>query len=363
MKRRGFLATPLVLLALPALAQEYAAVRAGVPLVFPRDHGSHPLFRTEWWYITGWLKEPSGREFGVQVTFFRNRPRVAEDSTSRLAARQLLFAHAAIADVATGKLIHDQRAARAGLQLAEATEGDCAVWIDDWSLRRKGGVFSARIAARGFELGLEFAQTQALLAQGEGGVSRKGPKPGQASHYYSLPQLAVSGRVVLQGKPLAVTGTAWLDHEWASDYLAPEAAGWDWTGLNFADGSALMLFRIRTASTGVAGAARSAATYWAGGSLRRADGTRSVFKPGEVSFEALRHWQSAASGASYPVAMRIRAGELELDLEPMLDNQELDSRASTGTIYWEGAVTAKRGGRVIARGYLELTGYWRALKL
>ena len=354
MKRRGFLATPLVLLALPALAQEYAAVRAGVPLVFPRDHGGHPLFRTEWWYITGWLKEPSGREFGVQVTFFRNRPRVAEDSTSRLAARQLLFAHAAIADVATGKLIHDQRAARAGLQLAEATEGDCAVWIDDWSLRRKGGVFSARIAARGFELGLEFAQTQALLAQGEGGVSRKGPKPGQASHYYSLPQLAVSGRVVLQGKPLAVTGSAWLDHEWASDYLAEQAAGWDWTGINFADGSALMLFRIRD---------RAGSVYWAGGTARSADGIRRVFSPAEVSFEVLRQWKSAASGATYPVAMRIRAAGMTIDLEPLMDDQELDSRASTGTIYWEGAVRASRAGRELGRGYLELTGYAARLKL
>ena len=363
MRRRDFLVTPLALLSAPAWAADYAAARAGVPLVFPRDHGSHPVFRTEWWYITAWLKDASGQELGVQVTFFRNRPRVAEASASRLAARQLLFAHAALADPALGRLEHDQRAGRAGLELAEARQGDANVWIDDWVLRREGEVFIARIPARGFELQLEFRQTQPVLLQGEGGFSRKGPRAAQASHYYSLPHLAVTGRIVRQGRPIAVMGTAWLDHEWASDYLAPEAAGWDWTGLNFADGSALMLFRIRTASTGVTGAARSAATYWAGGSLRRADGTRSVFKPGEVSFQALRHWKSAASGASYPVAMRIRAGELELDLEPMLDNQELDSRASTGTIYWEGAVTAKQGGRVIARGYLELTGYWRALKL
>ncbi len=366
MRRRDFLVAPLALLSAPAGAADYAAARAGVPLVFPRDHGSHPVFRTEWWYITAWLKDASGQELGVQVTFFRNRPRVAEASASRLAARQLLFAHAALADPALGRLEHDQRAGRAGLELAEARQGDANVWIDDWSLRREGEVFIARIPARGFELQLEFRQTQPVLLQGEGGFSRKGPRAAQASHYYSLPHLAVTGGIVRQGRPTAVMGTAWLDHEWASDYLAPEAAGWDWTGLNFTDGSALMLFRIRTASTGVAGVAgtaRSAATYWAGGSLRRADGTRRVFKPGEVSFQALRHWQSTASGASYPVAMRIRAGELELDLEPMLDNQELDSRASTGTIYWEGAVTAKQGGRLIARGYLELTGYWRALKL
>ena len=355
MKRRHFLITPLTLLAWPALAQPYPPVRAGSALVFPRDHGSHPMFRTEWWYLTGWLKAESGREFGVQVTFFRNRPRVAEVSTSRFAAKQLLFAHAALADRANGHLEHDQRAARAGLELAEA--GDAAVWIDDWSLRRSGEVFTARIPARGFELELEFRQTQPILLQGESGLSRKGPKPVQASFYYSLPHLAVRGRVVQggqAGKALAVSGTAWLDHEWSSDYLAAAAEGWDWVGLNLADGVALMLFRIRE---------KTGKVYWAGGTLRRADGSRRVFAPGEIVFEPLRHWKSPASGAIYPVAMRVKAGELEFELEPLMDNQELDSRASTGTIYWEGAVRAKREGREMGRGYLELTGYWKALKL
>lgn len=360
MKRRNFLVTPLALLAAPARgqaqaqAQDYAVVRPGVPLQFPRDHGSHPLFRTEWWYITGWLKDESAHEFGVQVTFFRNRPRVNEASASRLAAKQLLFAHAAIADPAAGRLVHDQRAARAGLELAEAREGDTAVWIDDWSLRRDGEALVARLPARGFELDLRFTRTQPLLAQGEGGFSRKGPQPAQASFYYSLPHLAVRGRIVRAGKPVMVSGNAWLDHEWASDYLANEASGWDWTGLNFADGSALMVFQIR---------AKDGKTYWAGGALRRADGLRRVFSPGEISFAPLRLWKSPATGATYPVAMRVRAGDLAFDLEALMDDQELDSRVSTGTIYWEGAVRAMQAGRELGRGYLELTGYWRALKL
>jgi predicted secreted hydrolase len=359
-KRRCFLLTPLALLAFPASAGDYALVRAGAPLAFPRDHGSHPLFRTEWWYITGWLTDEAGREFGVQVTFFRNRPRVAEDSPSRLAARQLLFAHAAVADPESGRLQHDQRIARAGLDLAEAREGDMAVWIDDWSLRRDGDAIVARIAARDFALALGFSQTQPLLLQGEGarGISRKGPRPAQASFYYSLPQLAVQGTVTRGGKTRKVTGKAWLDHEWSSDYLAAEAAGWDWAGLNFADGSALMLFRIRGRDGGVSGG-----NYWAGGTLRRADGSRRVFAPADISFTPLRVWKSAASGASYPVAMRLRAGDLAFDIEPLFDDQELDSRASTGTIYWEGAVRAMQGGRELGRGYLELTGYWKALKL
>jgi predicted secreted hydrolase len=359
-RRRQFFGVPLSLL-VPGLVQAaredaYPAVRAGMPLRFPHDHGSHPGFRTEWWYVTGWLQDAAGREFGVQVTFFRNRPRVAETGTSRLAARQLLFAHAAIADPTTGKLVHDQRAGRAVLGLAGADEGDAAVWIDDWFFRRNADVFTTRIQARDFELELAFRQTQPVFEQGQDGLSRKGPRAAQASHYYSLPQLEASGRVVQNEKAFAVSGTAWLDHEWASDYLAAEAAGWDWTGLNFADGSALMLFRIRAAD---------GTPYWAGGALRRADGTRRVFTAAEVAFKPLRHWTSPASGARYPVAMGIRAPGIDLELEPLMDNQELDARASTGTIYWEGAVRVRSAGGTghIGRGYLELTGYWKTLKL
>jgi predicted secreted hydrolase len=337
-----------------AVAQDYAQVKPGYELQFPRDQGSHPQFRTEWWYLTGWVKKADGAELGIQITFFRNRPLLAEANPSKFAPRQLLFAHAALADPANGKLLHDQRAARAGFGLAEAKEGGTDVWIDDWSLQQTDSGYSARIAARDFGYALEFKTTESVLLQGELGLSRKGPLPAQASYYYSQPQLAVSGTVSVKGQPFAVSGSAWLDHEWSSEYLAKEAAGWDWVGLNLADGGALMVFRIRDKEGG---------TYWAGGDLLGADGRVRALKPEEVRFEPARRWRSPRTGVEYPVAMRLRAGGLDLELEPLMDDQELDARASTGTIYWEGAVRARAAGKLQGQGYLELTGYWRPLRM
>ena len=337
-----------------AVAQDYAPVQPGYALQFPRDHGRHPQFRTEWWSLTGWVKDARGRELGIQITFFRNRPRVAESNPSRFAPRQLLFAHAALADAKTGKLAPDQRAARAGFGLAEAKEGRTDVLIDDWSLRQTDSGYSARVMAQEFEYALDFKVTQPVLLQGDRGFSRKGPKPQQASYYYSQPQLAVSGSITVRGEKREVSGTAWLDHEWSSEYLAGEAAGWDWVGLNLADGGALMVFRMRDKQGG---------TLWAGGSLRAAGGRARSLAPGEIRFEPLRRWRSPRTQTEYPVALRVQAGELEFELAPMMDDQELDARASTGTIYWEGAVSAKSGGRILGSGYLELTGYWRPLRL
>jgi len=335
-------------------AAEYAAVQPGVELQFPRDQGSHPQFRTEWWYLTGWVKKPDGTDLGMQITFFRNRPRVAEANPSKFAPRQLLFAHAALADAKSGKLLHDQRAARAGFDLAEAKEGRTEVWIDDWSLKQSDTGYRAKISARDFAYALEFKPTQTVLLQGQHGMSRKGPRPQQASHYYSEPHLAVSGWITVKGARFEVTGQAWLDHEWSSDYIAKEAVGWDWVGLNLGDGGALMAFRMRDGSGG---------THWAGGALRSADGRVRVYARDEISFEPLRRWRSPRSGTEYPVAMRVKAGELELELEPLMDDQELDSRASTGAIYWEGAVRGRVAGKLRGLGYLELTGYWKPLHM
>jgi predicted secreted hydrolase len=337
-----------------AQAPGYPAVTAGYVLQFPRDHGAHPGYRTEWWYITGWVRTAEGIDLGVQVTFFRSRPGVQEDNPSKFAPRQLLFAHAAVADARVGKLLHDQRAAREGFGRALARSGDTEVRIDDWVLSRNAQGYSARISAREFKFDLRFVPaTAGVMPQGAGGYSRKGPKPAQASYYYSRPHLSVRGELVVRGVRTRVTGQAWLDHEWSSEYLAKEAAGWDWTGINLADGGALMAFRIRGRSGGV---------FWAGGSHRDAGGRITVFAPGDIAFAPLRHWRSPRTAADYPVAMRLRTGGLEIELHPLMDDQELDSRASTGAVYWEGAVTAMRNGEAVGRGYLELTGYLSALR-
>jgi len=363
-RRRAFLASPLALVAPAALAQiapgalpqvRYPAVRRGVALAFPRDHGSHPEYRTEWWYITGWVKTKAGAELGLQVTFFRSRPGIGEGNPSRFAPGQLLFAHAALSDARIGRLLHDQRAARAGFGLAAASERDTEVYVDDWRLERNGDAYMARVAGREFDFSLRFRPTQPLLLQGEGGFSRKGPDAVQASYYYSQPHLQVTGAIAVKGEAVQIaSGDAWLDHEWSSEAMANEAAGWDWVGLNLSGGGALMAFRMRDRKGGV---------HWAGGAHRGADGRLRVFSPEEIEFSPLRDWRSPRTGATYPVSMRVRAGALEFTLEPSMNDQELDSRASTGTVYWEGAVKARANGGPAGQGYLELTGYWRPLKL
>ena len=338
----------LALLALAASPAGYPPVRPGVALRFPADHGAHPDYRTEWWYVTGWLRTADGRDLGFQVTFFRTRPPVGDANPSRFAPRQILFAHAALSDPATGRLLHGERAARAGFGLAAAADADADVRIRDWRLRRlPDGRFATQVRSDGFALDLAMTPTQPPFAQGDGGYSRKGPRPEQASRYYSLPHLAVTGSVTRGGATVRVTGTAWLDREWSSDYLAPDAQGWDWTGLNLDDGSALMAFRIRR---------RGGGTVWAGGSLRDAGGRITRFRPADVSFRPLRWWRSAATGAVYPVeqeiAVRLPGAVRRFHLVPLFAAQELDGRRGGLPVYWEGAVRTAGG-----RGYLELTGY------
>ena len=222
----------------------YPAVEHGRTLTFPGDHGAHPEFRTEWWYVTGWL-ESDGIERGFQVTFFRTRTGLQEENESGFAPTQLIFAHAAIADTEFGSLRHDQRAARAGFGLAYANVNDTLVAVDDWSLIRSDGVYRTRIVARDFVLDLRLSPTQPVILQGDAGYSRKGPQRAQASYYYSLPKLRVSGSMEIENETHTVSGEAWLDHEWSSQYLPADAQGWDWAGINLSDGGALMVFRMR----------------------------------------------------------------------------------------------------------------------
>lgn len=359
MKRR-----PLLLAAsLLPFAGVAAPVQRGRTLAFPRDHGSHPGARTEWWYATGWLASPGEAEprFGFQVTFFRSRTEVAPDHPSRFAARQLVFAHAALTDLSAKRLRHDQRIARAGFEVAEAAEDDTRVALRGWRFERSGAldasVYRARLTSdsAGFAFDFELTATQPLLLQGEAGFSRKGPRPEQASHYYSQPQLAVRGTLTRDGKPLAVQGRAWLDHEWSEEILDAQATGWDWIGINLADGSALTAFRLRRAD---------GSALWGGGSLRRPGGAVRTFAPGEVSFEPLERWTSPVSSATYPVAWRVTTPAGVHRVRALLADQELDSRGSTGAIYWEGlSELLDEGGRRVGLGYLEMTGYAARLRL
>jgi predicted secreted hydrolase len=395
--------------AFPGESFQHPGADPGYRMTFPRDFGAHAGFRTEWWYVTGWL----GGDRGFQVTFFRVRTSHPAANPSRFAPTQLLFAQAALMLPRNRHPLHGQRAARIGSPGAAFSEEDANLAIGDWTLARgSDDRYRAVIRDSGFSLDLVLAPPgtpgqpiNRPWLQGGQGFSRKGPEADQASHYYSRPQLQVSGSV--DGKPAA--GIAWFDHEWSTSYLAPSAAGWDWTGLNHDDGSALMAFRIRrrlgdrsdpnvapnvapnTRDRGTDPRADEPEPLWHYCARRHPDGRTEQFE--SVVFQVLRRWQSPRTLTTYPVAMRLVLPDRVLRLEPLFDDQEIDGRQSTGTIYWEGAVRVieeagaaresrlglepdgsrrdNAGGyhggnsandRRVGVGYLELTGYNTPLK-
>lgn len=370
-RRRLLLALGGVPALLPAAARAAAGdvdpVRRGRPLSFPRDHGTHPGARTEWWYATGWLGRPEAPSHGFQVTFFRSRTGLAQDLPGRLAPRHLLFAHAAVTDLAAGRHWHDQRIVRWNGDLgvdgsprhAGAATADAHVWIGPWTMQRDGDGWRARVDSRHarepWSLELALQRTQPLLLQGDAGFSRKGPEERHASHYYSEPQLAARAAVVTVDRRVEAEGRAWLDHEWSDEILAGDAVGWDWIGFNGFDGSALTAFQLRR---------RDGSALWAGGSHRSGSGALTIFGADDLRWTPGRRWRSPVTGANYPLAWQLATPVGAFRVRALLDAQELDSRQGTGTLYWEGlSELLDSGGRRVGLGYLEMTGYAGTLRL
>ncbi len=359
-RRRACLVAMAAWATSPGRAQ---GVRRSNVLSFPGDHGAHLETRTEWWYATGWLGSAAAPTHGFQITFFRSRTGMAEDNRSRFAARQLLFAHAAITQLAGSVHVHADRIARwngdAQARTGAAAVGRGDVHLGAWTLRDEGGAWRARAPGREIGLDLTLARTQPLLLQGDAGYSRKGPLEHHASHYVSEPQLAATGTLTVKGREVhaegQAEGRAWMDHEWSDEYLAPGAVGWDWIGFNLFDGSALTAFALRRAD---------GSALWAGGSFRAAGAGSRSFGAEEVRFTPGRRWRSPSSGASYPVQWQVQTPAGRFEVRALMDAQELDSRGSTGTIYWEGlSELLDAQGRRVGLGYLELTGYAAALTM
>ena len=349
-RRRNLLLSGISLSALGGTASALPAKT----MAFPRDRGSHPDFKTEWWYITGHARS-GDREFGFQLTFFRSRVDSTQGMASNFAARQLMFAHAAITDVQGKKIWHDQRIARDGFGVASSSQTDMNVKLRDWSLQADGKKYAAELPAGDFGLTLQFVETQGVVLQGNNGLSRKGPNEKQASYYYSQPQLATTGKLRVQGKTLDVQGTGWLDHEWSQEILAPGVVGWDWIGMNLLDGSALTAFQLRD---------KTGAAVWDGGSFRSANQSLYVFSRGEVIFRPTRFWKSPLTQTTYPVEWVVRTPADFYTVRALVDNQELDSRQSTGAIYWEGLCElTDSNGKKVGNGYLEMTGYAQPLRM
>jgi predicted secreted hydrolase len=331
---------------------------------FPDDHGEHPAFRTEWWYYTGNLATDDGREFGYQLTFFRT---ALADSAAFVAAhpegdarsawrtRHAYMAHFAVSDVAARRLHAAQRFARGAAGLAGASARPFAVWTDTWradGAAHTDGKFPLRLVAADGDVAIDLVleRGRPMVLQGDGGLSRKGPEPGNASYYYSFMRMPTRGTVRVDGREYTVTGDSWLDREWSTSALSPDLVGWDWMALRLDDGSDLMLYHLRRRD-GSAGPFSAGTFVGPDGRVERLDAAAFRMTP-------VRRWSSPLDATLYPVSWTVEIPSLRLQLrvDAAFDAQELNLAVR----YWEGAVRVEgtRGGaRVSGRGYLEMTGY------
>jgi predicted secreted hydrolase len=347
-------------------AEDWAQITGPPAISLPRDLGAHPEVRTEWWYLTANLESEDGRRddgvgrrYGVQVTFFRYGldPREPGEDDSPLRARHAVVAHLAITDVDGGRLVHAERVRRADGGFAGFATKDLDVWLGDWRIeRRNDGVLVAAASDRAADIGVElrFRPRKALIRQGIDGYSQKGSDPGNASAYLSITRLEVAGELNIGGRRISVSGAGWFDHEWGTSQLGDGVVGWDWFSLRLQSGSELMLYRLRRAD--------GSADLFSSGTVIAPDGSVRRLGVDEAVVETIGSWTSPETGGTYPSGWRIRVPTegLDLNVSPELKSAELDGRASTGVIYWEGPVTVT--GSHSGEGFVELTGYAGSLE-
>jgi len=337
---------------------------------FPRDHWAHPSYKTEWWYFTGQLadEQDTSRRFGYQFTFFRvGVMPVAPDLASDWAANMLIMGHAAITDINNGTHVFSEALYRATTMLGGfGAVGDTMVaWSrgpagteERWTLRWRAGTFAFTMADRRQGIGFDLATGagKMLAFQGPNGYSLKSPAAGSASQYYSLTRVPTSGTVRIGGRSYAVTGTSWMDKEFGSNQLAPGQVGWDWFSLQLDDGRELMLYLLRD-STG--------ATNFASGTVIGRDGATRYLADSAFTVRSTAQWTSDSTRATYPArwTVLVPSEHLELDVTPMVADQENRSVFLRRLFYWEGAVAVRdASGRTAGRGYVELVGYGRGLR-
>lgn len=323
-------------------------------LSFPRDHGAHREYRTEWWYLTAELLDDAGRRHGVQLTIFRQgmQPGLAAPEEPRWKLREAFAGHLAVAEVDAGRFRHAERVRRPQGGLAGAAHDRLDVWLDEWSFTQSDDQHlraRAHDADSGLAIDLCFVTAKPLVLHGEHGLSRKGPEAGNASAYVSWTRLSGEGSLTIEGRALKVRGEAWFDHEWGSSQLGEGVVGWDWLGLRLADQRELMVYCLRRADGSV--------IEQSGGTLILADGSTRALRREEIHLEARQWWQSPRTGGKYPCAWSLRVPSAGIDgrLSAQLPDCELDTAGSSGVIYWEGPVTLE--GSVSGSGYAELTGY------
>ncbi len=351
-----------------ACAGDYRPVTGPCDFVFPRDHGAHPDFRTEWWYYTGNLAAPSGERYGFQLTFFRTQ--IAEPGSEKTwpskpsawRTKDLFLSHAALSDLEKKAFLLDERVARAGAGLAGVTQDKNAtrVFLGSWSALIESDGHRLEAQAKEFSLDLVCRASKPLTAHGKEGYSLKGKRPESASCYYSFTRLETEGSITVQGKSVPVRGMAWMDHEFSSAPLEDDLEGWDWFSLQLEDRTELMIYLLRQKAGGNSPASS--------GTFVKPSGETVGLSNRDFQIEVVEKWKSPRSGATYPSRWRIRVIPLNLDLAvvPSLSDQELITEKSTRVTYWEGSVSVTgRSGQspVSGVGYVEMTGYARPFNL
>ena len=324
---------------------------------FPRDHGDHRQFKTEWWYFTGNLVDAAGNRYGYQLTFFRHGIRQAvPPPRNSWSLRDVYPAHFAVTDSTRSKFFFTDRISRSGPGLAGSQEGRMNVWNLNWFARMEQEEIRIRARHGQTELDLTLRPGKPPVLHGQNGLSRKGPRAGQASYYYSFTDLKTAGRLktAQTGRTVEVRGTSWFDHEFGSNTLAKDQTGWDWFSLHFSDGRELMIYLLRKRD----GTLEKASS----GTLVEADGTYRHLGLSEIAVNVLGTWHSRKTGGRYPNSWQIDvpAAGLSFRLAPSLQDQELTTEGSTGINYYEGAVEGRGVSKkqaVTCEGYIEMTGY------
>lgn len=339
----------------------YQAALPGRELSFPRDHFSHPDFKTEWWYYTGHLETESGKQYGYQVTFFRFglRDRQQEKNSPPLFT-DLYMAHFALSDIRGKKFFFRERANRGYEDKAGASTSRYSVWNEDWKVEQKDGSHVINVKDRDKILRLHLTPLKPPVLHGQRGLSQKGEGRGRASYYYSLTRLGTEGELEIGGKKEKVSGLSWMDHEFSSNQLREDQVGWDWFSIQLDNNTEIMLYLIRRKD--------GSPDPYSSGTLVFASGESRHLELSEFRVEILDRWKSPKSDGDYPVRWRVAvpAEEIDLEIVPFFPSQELETKKSTRVTYWEGAVQVQGSFRekpVEGQGYVEMTGYVEKLKM
>jgi len=351
-----FLVTTLLFGQTPKYTPDgFRVAREDYQFVFPRDHGNHPDFKTEWWYVTGHLtNKANGDQYGFQLTFFRQAsPKSKWRGNSSWQSDQIYMAHAAITNESVKSFVYEEKLNRGGI-LANSKIGDLDVFNESWLLKRiPSGEVNLQMSVKNMNLLLKLKPITSLVIFGKEGVSKKGDDLTASSHYLTYPRMQSEGSMRLSdGSSIDVEGLSWMDHEISSNQLGSNQSGWDWAGIQLNNGDSIMFYRLRLAD---GTQDRNSIAYCL-------DNRGKIFKTTEdFRIKVLSNWTSSITKVEYPSTMELTIDNDIYILEPMFKDQELNSKRSGDLSYWEGSCRVKDlSGRIIGNAYLELTGYPRS---